>query len=50
MDLEKFKEIVSFAKKTGFKEFHFWGTEWWYYMKEVQGNDEIWNEAKNLLK
>jgi hypothetical protein len=49
MNLKKFKEIVSFSKKTGIKEFHFWGVEWWYYMKEVEGNEEIWEEAKNIL-
>jgi hypothetical protein len=50
MNLEKFKEAISFAKKTGMKEFHLWGAEWWYYVKEFEGNNEIWEEVKNILK
>ncbi len=49
MDLERFKKNVEFAKKTGLKEFYFWGTEWWYWMKEKQNQPEIWNEAKKLF-
>lgn len=48
MNLEKFKENIDFAKKTGFDEFYFWGGEWWYFMKEKRNSPEIWNEAKKL--
>ena len=50
MDLVQFKDNIEFAKKTGLKEFYFWGAEWWYWLKEVQGKPEIWNEAKKLFK
>ncbi|MFA5228224.1 MAG: hypothetical protein WC446_00415 [Candidatus Paceibacterota bacterium] len=49
MDLEQFKKNVNFAKKTGIKEFYFWGGEWWYYMLTKHGDDKIWNEVKNML-
>lgn len=49
MDLEQFKKNVEFAKSTGLKEFYFWGPEWWYWMKEKQGDPGIWNEAKDLF-
>jgi len=49
MNLEQFKKNVEFAKKTGFDEFYLWGAEWWYWMKEKQGQPEIWDEAKNLF-
>jgi len=49
MNLERFKENVEFAQKTGLAEFYFWGAEWWYWMKEKQNRPEIWQEAKNLL-
>ncbi len=49
MDPEKFKENIEFAKKTGLKEFYLWGAEWWYWMKEKQGQPEIWQEAKKLF-
>jgi len=48
MDLEKFKENIEFAKKTGFDEFYLWGVEWWFWMKK-QDKPEIWQEAKKLF-
>jgi hypothetical protein len=49
MNLERFKENVEFAKKTGLKEFYLWGAEWMYWMKEKQQKPEIWEEAKKLF-
>ncbi len=49
MNLKQFKENVEFAKNTGFDTFYFWGAEWWYYMKTVYNNSEIWDEAKKLF-
>lgn len=49
MDLERFKKNIEFAKKTGLKEFYFWGAEWWYWMKENQNQPDIWQEAKELF-
>ncbi len=49
MDLEKFKGNVNFARKTGLDTFYFWGTEWWYWLKQKQGEPQIWNEAKKLF-
>ena len=48
MDLEKFNNIIEFARKTGFKEFYLWGAEWWYWEKETNGDDAIWEEARKL--
>lgn len=49
MDLEKFKENVEFAKRTGLDTFYFWGAEWWFWLKEEHKEPEIWNEAKKLF-
>ncbi|MCK4520262.1 beta-galactosidase [Candidatus Parcubacteria bacterium] len=49
MDLEKFKENIAFARKTGLKEFYLWGGEWWYWMKETQGDSSIWDEVKQII-
>jgi len=49
MDLDQFKDNVKFARETGLDEFYFWGTEWWYWMKEKQNKPEIWQEAKKLF-
>jgi hypothetical protein len=50
MSLEKFKENIEFAKKTGLKEFYLWGGEWWYWLKTKQNDKRIWNEAKLLFR
>ena len=49
MDLQKFQEVISFAGKVGLDEFYLWGGEWWFWMKEKQGQPEIWQEAKKLF-
>ncbi len=49
MNLQQFKENVSYAEQTGFNRFYFWGVEWWYWLKETQNKPEIWNEAKTLF-
>ncbi len=49
MNLEQFKKNIEFAKKTGFDTFYLWGGEWWFWMKEKQGQPEIWQEAKKLF-
>jgi hypothetical protein len=48
MDLQKFINIIEFARKAGFQEFYLWGAEWWYWEKEINNNSEIWEEAKKL--
>ncbi len=49
MNLERFKDNIEFAKKTGLDEFYLWGAEWWYWLKVKQNNPEIWQEAKKLF-
>ena len=49
MNLEKFKDILEFSRKAGFKEFYLWGVEWWYWEKEVNNDDGMWEEAKKLF-
>lgn len=49
MNIDKFKENIQYAKKTGLRGFYLWGAEWWYWLKETQHRPEIWNEAKNLF-
>ncbi|MCP6720288.1 MAG: beta-galactosidase [Patescibacteria group bacterium] len=48
MNPERFRNVIEFAKKTGLREFYFWGVEWWYWSK-LQGNDVIWEEARSLF-
>lgn len=48
MDLDRFKEVIDYAYKTGFDEAYLWGVEWWYWLKK-EGNGCIWSEAKKLF-
>ncbi|MDP2586594.1 MAG: beta-galactosidase [Candidatus Komeilibacteria bacterium] len=47
MDLDKFKNNVAYARKTGLSPIYLWGAEWWYWLKQ-QGDATIWNEAKKI--
>jgi len=48
MDFERFKEIIDYAKYTGFDEAYLWGVEWWYWIKENHNIDTYWLEAQKL--
>lgn len=48
MDIDKFNNILKFAKKTGFKEQYLWGVEWWYFMKE-KNHPEFWERGKEIF-
>ncbi|MEY2703451.1 MAG: hypothetical protein RLY43_2090 [Bacteroidota bacterium] len=48
MNINKFREIIDFAKETRFSEQYLWGAEWWYYMNQ-NGQPEFWNEAKKIF-
>lgn len=49
MNLEQFKKNMEYAKKTGFKDFYLWGSEWWYWTKITQQDSSVWDEAKKLF-
>ncbi|MDP2734933.1 MAG: beta-galactosidase [bacterium] len=49
MNLARFRENIAFARETGLDTFYLWGAEWWYWMREVQLKEEIWEEAKTLF-
>ncbi len=48
MDLRRFKEAIDYTRQTGFDVAYLWGVEWWYWNKEIRGNNSIWTEAKKL--
>ncbi len=49
MNLEKFKQVIDYAKNTGEDSFYLWGAEWWYWMKTKHNQPAIWNEAKLIF-
>ncbi len=50
MNLRKFKDIIEFSGRTGFKEFYLWGVEYWAWEKTVNNNPGLWEEAKKLFR
>jgi len=49
MDEQKFKDMIEFARQTGFREFYLWGVEWWYWEKTVQNDPALWADARALF-
>lgn len=49
MNQEQFEKNIEFAKKSGFPLHYLWGAEWWYFMKEKQGDSSYWELARNLF-
>lgn len=49
MDMERMKNNIRFARRTGFSEVYVWGVEWWYWLRERHDVDEYWNEGRNVF-
>lgn len=49
MNIEKFDEIVKYARATNFERQYLWGAEWWYYMKERK-HHEFWQAARDIFR
>jgi hypothetical protein len=49
MNPKKLEEIVEYTKRTKFSEAHLWGVEWWYWMKTVKNNDDMWEQARRVI-
>ncbi len=49
MNVEKFDDILEYARATRYSEQYLWGAEWWYWLK-LQGHEEMWNRGKELFE
>lgn len=49
MNLEKFRDILEFSRRSGFREFYLWGVEWWWWEREVNGDGSMWEEARKIF-
>ncbi len=45
MNAERLRDRFEYAKATGMKRMDLWGVEWWYQMKVLRGEPDIWNTA-----
>lgn len=48
-DLAQMKKNIWYAQHIDVPEVYYWGTEWWYWMKEKHQHPEFWEEAKLLF-
>ncbi len=48
MDLNKFNEIIAYAKATRYEKQYLWGGEWWYWLRE-HGRPEMWERGRELF-
>jgi hypothetical protein len=48
MDMDKFNEIIEYAKRTRYEKQYLWGGEWWYWLRE-QGHSEMWERSRELF-
>jgi len=48
MDIQKFNEIIEYARKTRYEKQYLWGGEWWYWLKE-NDHPEMWERGKKLF-
>lgn len=49
MDINKFNDILEYAKDTRYSQQYLWGAEWWYWL-HLKGEDAMWNRGKELYK
>lgn len=48
MDIDKFNEIIEYAKNTRYEQQYLWGGEWWYWLND-RGHPEMWDRGKELF-
>lgn len=49
MNRDIFRKNVDFARRTHLGSVYLWGAEWWYWLREKKGIDDLWNEAMNVF-
>jgi hypothetical protein len=49
MPVERFDEILSYARDTRMDRQYLWGAEWWYWLKTEHGNSAYWDKAKTIF-
>jgi len=48
MNLEKFNDILEYAKDTRYQRQYLWGAEWWYWLSK-RGHPEMWERGLELF-
>lgn len=50
MNPDMLADRFDYARATGIREIDLWGVEWWYYRKVNDGDDSLWEVAREQLK
>jgi hypothetical protein len=49
MGVERFQNMLTYGRQTGFDVFYLWGAEWWLWLKTEADRPEMWEEAQKLF-
>ena len=49
MSRELFIDTLNYAQKSGFSDLYFWGSEWWYFQKQIHNEPFYWDTIKATL-
>ena len=49
LSLERFDQLQRFAARTQLPEAYWWGVEYWYWEREVNGEPRFWEAARELF-
>jgi hypothetical protein len=49
MDLDRLSRNFDYATRLGFSRAYLWGVEWWYWMKEKNGDNIYWERVKEEI-
>lgn len=49
MDAKRLRDNINFVQRAGFDEVYLWGVEWWYWLREKQGDSSMWDAGRALF-
>ncbi len=50
MNPAQLRDNVAYARETRIKSMYLWGAEWWYYLKLMQNNPQMWDTARDIVQ
>ncbi len=50
MDAERLINHVRYARRTGFGGAYLWGAEWWYWLKQNNNDESLWQAGEKIFK
>jgi len=50
MDVGRMVKHFDYVERIGVPRAYLWGVEWWYFMKEVNGDERYWNAVRGRLE